>query len=176
MRKATEQKKTRKERTAMKRIKILTVMLAVMLMGVCIFGGCASGTLYSLEELYAAGEIDKEDLLNIAYHNGDAARNEEAMQGFEPTPIGELDEKISKKMRARMAKDYRDDGTHPEATAENIFVKAYLGCYNGYYAARLSNNLAGYPAVVVDPETYVNEVGGIQFYCYHSTIYLWKEN
>ena len=160
----------------MKRIKILTVMLAVMLMGVCIFGGCASGTLYSLEELYAAGEIDKEDLLNIAYHNGDAARNEEAMQGFEPTPIGELDEKISKKMRARMAKDYRDDGTHPEATAENIFVKAYLGCYNGYYAARFSNNLAGYPAVEVDPETYVDEVGGIKFYCYHSTIYLWKEN
>ena len=97
MRKATEQKKTRKERTAMKKIKILTVMLAVMLAGVCVFGGCASGTLYSLEELYAAGEIDKEDLLNIAYHNGDSARNEEAMQGFEPTPIGELDEKISKK-------------------------------------------------------------------------------
>ena len=160
----------------MKRIKILTVMLAVMLAGVCIFGGCASGTLYSLEELYAAGEIDKEDLLNIAYHNGDAARNEEAMQGFEPTPIGELDEKISKKMRARMAKRYRDNGTHPEATVENIFVKAYLGCYNGYYAARFSNNLAGYPAVEVDPETYVNEVGGIKFYCYHSTIYLWKEN
>ena len=39
----------------MKKIKILTVMLAVMLTGVCIFGGCASGTLYSLEELYAAG-------------------------------------------------------------------------------------------------------------------------
>ena len=156
----------------MKRIKILTVMLAVMLMGVCIFGGCASGTLYSLEELYAAGEIDKEDLLNIAYyHNGDAARNEEAMQGFEPTPIGELDEKISKKMRACMAKRYRDNGTHSEATAENIFVKAYLGCYNGYYAARFSNNLAGYPAVEVDPETYVDEVGGIKFY-----IYLWKEN
>ena len=152
----------------MKRIKILTVMLAVMLMGVCIFGGCASGTLYSLEELYAAGEID--------YHNGDAARNEEAMQGFEPTPIGELDEKISKKMRACMAKRYRDNGTHSEATAENIFVKAYLGCYNGYYAARFSNNLAGYPAVEVDPETYVDEVGGIKFYCYRSTIYLWKEN
>ena len=158
----------------MKRIKILTVMLAVMLTGVCIFGGCASGTLYSLEELYAAGEIDKEDLLNIAYHNGDAARNEEAMQGFEPTPIGELDEKISKKMRARMAKDHRDDGTHPEATAENIFVKAYLGCYNGYYAARFSDNLSAYPEWEVDPETYVDEVGGIKFYCYHSTIYLWK--
>ena len=158
----------------MKRIKILTVMLAVMLKGVCIFGGCASGTLYSLEDLYAAGEIDKEDLLNIAYHNGDAARNEEAMQGFEPTPIGELDEKISKKMRARMAKDYRDDGTHPEATAENIFVKAYLGCYNGYYAARFSDNLSAYPEWEVDPETYVDEVGGIKFYCYHSTIYLWK--
>ena len=160
----------------MKRIKILTVMLAVMLTGVCIFGGCASGTLYSLEELYAAGEIDKEDLLNIAYHNGDAARNEEAMQGFEPTPIGELDEKISKKMRARMAKDHRDDGTHPEATAENIFVKAYLGCYNGYYAARFSDNLSAYPEWEVDPETYVDEVGGIKFYCYHSMIYLWKEN
>ena len=160
----------------MKKIKILTVMLAVMLVGVCIFGGCASGTLYSLEELYAAGEIDKEDLLNIAYHNGDAARKEEAMQGFEPTPIGELDEKISKKMRARMAKRYRDNGTHSEATAENIFVKAYLGCYNGYYAARFSDNLFDYPAVYLGPDANVYEVGGIKFYCYHSTIYLWKEN
>ena len=175
MQKATEQKKTKKERTAMRRIKILTVMLAVMLIGVCIFGGCASGTLYSLEELYAAGEIDKEDLLNIAYHNGDAARNEEAMQGFEPTPIGELDEKISKKMRARMAKDCRDDGTHPEATAENFSVFKYLGCYNGYYAARFSDNLSLEPDVYLGPDAYVYEVGGIKFDCPHTTrIYLWK--
>ena len=161
----------------MKRIKILTVMLAVMLTGVCIFGGCASGTLYSLEDLYAAGEIDKEDLLNIAYHNGDAARNEEAMQGFEPTPIGELDEKISKKMRARMAKDYRDDGTHPEATAENFSVFKYLGCYNGYYAARFSDNLSAETGEYLGPDAYVYEVGGIKFDCPHTTrIYLWKEN
>ena len=159
----------------MKKIKILTVMLAVMLAGVYVFGGCASGTLYSLEELYAAGEIDKEDLLNIAYHNGDAARNEEAMQGFEPTPIGELDEKISKKMRACMAKRYRDNGTHSEATAENIFVKAYLGCYNGYYAARFSDNLFDYPAVYLGPDANVYEVGGIKFDCPYTTrIYLWK--
>ena len=161
----------------MKRIKILTVMLAVMLTGVCIFGGCASGTLYSLEDLYAAGEIDKEDLLNIAYHNGDAARNEEAMQGFEPTPIGELDEKISKKMRARMAKDYRDDGTYPEATAENFSVFKYLGCYNGYYAVRFTDNLSAAPEWVTDPDDYVQEVSGIKF-CYYKTsmIFLWKEN
>ena len=175
MQKATGREKTKKERTAMKRIKILTVMLAVMLAGVCIFGGCASGTLYSLEELYAAGEIDKEDLLNIAYHNGDAARNEEAMQGFEPTPIGELDEKISKKMRARMAKDCRDDGTYLEATAENFSIKVYLGCYNGYYAARFSDNLSLEPDVYLGPDAYVYEVGGIKFDCPHTTrIYLWK--
>ena len=97
------------------------------------------------------------------------------MQGFEPTPIGELDEKISKKMRARMAKRYRDNGTHPEATAENFSIKVYLGCYNGYYAARFSDNLSDYPAVYLGPDAFVYEVGGIKFDCPYTTrIYLWK--
>ena len=158
----------------MKRIKILTVMLAVMLVGVCIFGGCASGTLYSLEELYAAGEIDKEDLLNIAYHNGDIERNKWLLQNFEPEPIGELGEETAQKMRESMAERYRNNGL-PEATAENIFVKAYLGCYNGYYAARFSTNLYAYPDVYLGPDAFVYEVGGIKFDCPYTTrIYLWK--
>lgn len=78
-------------------------------------------------------------------------------------------------MRESVAERYRNNGL-PEATAENFFIEAYLGCYYGYYAARFSDNLSAYPAVEVDPETYVDEVGGIKFYCYRSTIYLWKEN
>ena len=72
----------------------------------------------------------------------------------------------------------RADGTwvYYGVPAENFFIEVYLGCYYGYYAARFSDNLSYYPEWVVDPETYVDEVGGIKFYCYHSTIYLWKEN
>ena len=170
----------------MKRIKILTVMLAVMLAGVCIFGGCSrewevytgkveGGPLYSLEEIYEARAIGWRDFLNIAYHNGDIERNKWLLQNFEPEPIGELNEETAQKMRESMAEEDRNNGTHPEATAENFFIEVYLGCYYGYYAARFSDNLSDYPAVEVDPETYVDEVGGIKFYCYHSTIYLWKE-
>ena len=169
----------------MKRIKILTVMLAVMLAGVCIFGGCSrewevytgeveGGPLYSLEEIYEARAIRWRDFLNIAYHNGDIERNKWLLQNFEPEPIGELNEETAQKMRESMAEEYND--RHSEATAENFFIEVYLGCYYGYYAARFSDNLSAYPAVEVDPETYVDEVGGIKFYCYRSTIYLWKEN
>ena len=170
----------------MKRIKILTVMLAVMLAGVCIFGGCSrewevytgeveGGPLYSLEEIYEARAIRWRDFLNIAYHNGDIERNKWLLQNFEPEPIGELGEETALKMRESVAERYRNNGL-PEATAENFFIEVYLGCYYGYYAVRFSNNLFAYPEWVVDPETYVDEVGGIKFYCYRSTIYLWKEN
>ena len=64
----------------MKRLKLLISILlgATCFFGICTaFSGCdsdsvPSGTLYSLEEVYAAQGIDRDDLLNIAYHNGDA--------------------------------------------------------------------------------------------------------
>lgn len=143
------------------------------------FSGCdsdsvPSGTLYSLEEVCAAQGIDRDDLLNIAYHNGDQERNKTEMQNFEPTPIGELSEEISLKIRESVAKDYRDNGTYSEATAENIFIVKYLGCYNGYYTFRFSTSLYGYPEWVED---HIQEVDGIEFsYWGSSLIFLWKEN
>lgn len=146
------------------------------------FSGCdsdsvPSGTLYSLEEVYAAQGIDRDDLLNIAYHNGDQERNKTEMQNFEPTPIGELSEEISMGIRESVAKDYRDDETLPEMTAENIIIEEYLGCYNGYYAVRFTNNLSDRPDIETDPEDYIQEVDGIEFsYFQTSLIFLWKEN
>ena len=169
----------------MKRLKLLISILlgATCLLGVCTaFSGCDSdsvptGTLYSLEEVYAAQEIDRDDLLNIAYHNGDQERNQTEMQNFEPTPIGELSEEISMGIRESVAKDYRDDGSAPDATSEDIFIKKYLGCYNGYYAFRFSDNLFDSPDVITDPEDYIQEVDGIEFsYWGSSLIFLWKEN
>ena len=163
----------------MKRTKM--ILAAVLALGICIaFFGCDSastGTLYRLEEVYAAHGIDREDLLNIAYHNGDQERNKTEMQNFEPVPVGELSEEISLKIRESVAKDYRDDRTHPEATAENIFIVKYLGCYNGYYAFRFSDNLSASLEWVTDPEDYIQEVDGIEF-CFwgSSLIFLWKEN
>ena len=62
-------------------------------------------------------------------------------------------------------------------TAENIFIKKYLGYYNGYYAVRYLNNLSIRPNVITDPEDYIEEIDGIKF-CYWrtSTIHFWKEN
>ena len=162
----------------MKRNRILAGIIATILLCVGIFCGCNKdvGTLYSLEEVYAAQEIEKDDLLNIAYHNGDAERNKTAMEGFEPKPIGELSEEISLKIRECVAEDYRNDGTFPEATAENIIITDFLGCYNGYYAIRFSDNLSFLPAEVIDPETRIQKVGGIKFcYIYTSFIFMWKE-
>ncbi len=146
------------------------------------FSGCdsdsvPSGTLYSLEEVYAAQGIDRDDLLNIAYHNGDQERNQTEMQNFEPVPIGELSEEISLKIRESVAERFRDNGTIPETTAENIIIKKYLGCYNGYYAVRFTNNLSIRPAVETDPEDYIQEVDGIELSHWGtSLIFLWKEN
>ena len=162
----------------MKRNGILVGIIVVMLLCAGVLCGCNQnvGTLYSLEEVYAAKEIGKDDLLNIAYHNGDAERNKDALEGFEPKPIGELSEEISLKIRECVAEDYRNDGTFPEATAENIIITDYLGCYNGYYAIRFTNNLSHRPGVDIDPETCIQEVGGIKFcYIYTSLIFLWKE-
>lgn len=164
----------------MKKFKLFISILlgALCLPCVCFaFSGCgsaSSGTLYSLEEVYAAQGIDRDDLLNIAYHNGDQERNQTEMQNFDPTPIGELSEEISLKIRESVAKDYRDNGTYPEATAENIFIVKYLGCYNGYYTFRFSTSLYGYPEWVED---HIQEVDGIEFSYYQtSLIFLWKEN
>lgn len=164
----------------MKRVKIILAAAFVLSIYGAVLCGCDSapnGTLYSLEEVYAAQGIDRDDLLNIAYHNGDQERNKTEMQNFEPSPIGELSEEISLGIRESVAKDYRDDGTLPGMTAENIFIKKYLGCYNGYYAFRFSDNLFDSPEWVTDPEDYIQEVDGIEFsYWGTSLIRLWKKN
>ena len=167
----------------MKKFKLFISILlgALCLPCVCFaFSGCNSapnGTLYSLEEVYAAQGIDRDDLLNIAYHNGDQERNKTEMQNFEPIPIGELSEKISLGIRENIAERYRNDGSAPDATSEDIFIKKYLGCYNGYYAFRFSDNLFDSPDVITDPENYIQEVDGIEFsYWGSSLIFLWKEN
>ena len=163
----------------MKRVKILAVILALAALCIGMLSGCnkewevytgevEGGPLYTLEEIYEARAIRRRDFLNIAYYNGDAERNKRELRNFEPEPFGELSEEISLKMRESMAEKYRNDGTAPEATSENIFIKKYLGCYNGYYAVRFSNNLFDRPEWETYPEDYIQEVDGIKF-CYWQT-------
>lgn len=160
-------------------IAVLAGVMLVVTLG-C-FAGCdaSTGTLYSLEEVYEAQEIGKDDLLNIAYHNGNQAENESLMQGFTPEPIGELSEEISLKIRQCVAERYRSDGM-TEVTAEDITIRKYLGCYNGYYMVRYSDALGDYPEAV-----YPDEVGGrytqtvddvIYKYGYSGPIRAWKSN
>ena len=146
------------------------------------FSGCDSdsvptGTLYSLEEVYAAQGIDRDDLLNIAYHNGDQERNQTEMQNFEPAPIGELSEEISMGIQESVAERYRNNGSAPNATAENISIVKYLGRYNNYYAVRFIDNLFDNLDWIEDPEDYIQEVDGIELSHWGtSLIFLWKEN
>ena len=163
---------------AMKKFGLLLGILAVISVCAGVLCGCGKdvGTLYRLEEVYASQAIGKEDLLNIAYHNGDVERNEAELQNFEPKPIGELSEKTAQKIRESIAERCRNNG-FPEATAENIFIRKYLGCYNGYHAVRFTDNLTSVPHWVPDPEDYIEEVGGIKLsYFGTSFIHLWKEN
>ena len=76
------------------RKKVLCMILASIfcLCGLGMLAGCGTGTLYYLDEAYEAGLITYDDLLNIAYHNGDIERNLEALDGFEPRAIGKLSE------------------------------------------------------------------------------------
>ena len=153
-----------------------------MLLGAGAIGlaGCGPktyGTFYTLQEAYDNGYLTREDLLNIAYYNGDQERNESALQNFEPTPIGELSEEISLKIRKYVAERYRNNGYNPDVTAEHVSITNYLGCYNGYYVIRYLDNLTDRPAVDRDPEAYVQEVAGIKFSYWNTSLILaWKNN
>ena len=153
------------------------MILCVLLIGLCAMSGCAQdyGVLYSLQDVYDAQEIDRDDLLNIAYYNGDIERNQEALEGFTPEPIGELSENTAQKIRECIAQSYRNNEAFSDTTAEDIYIVKYLGCYNGYYAIRYLNNIFDYTTETKDPDDYVQEVGGIEFvYVETSRIYLWK--
>ncbi len=158
-------------------MKRFAMILCVLLIGLCAMSGCAQdyGVLYSLQDVYDAQEIDRDDLLNIAYYNGDIVRNQEALEGFTPEPIGELSENTAQKIRECVAQIYRNDGTFSDITAEEIRIVKYLGCYNGYYAIRYLNTIFDFTGEEKDPDDYVQEVGGIEFvYVEASRIYLWK--
>ena len=153
------------------------MILCVFLIGLCAMSGCAQdyGVLYSLQDVYDAQEIDRDDLLNIAYYNGDIERNQEALEGFTPEPIGELSEDTAQKIRECIAQSYRNNEAFSDTTAEDIYTVKYLGCYNGYYAIRYLNNIFDFTGEEKDPDDYVQEVGGIEFvYVEASRIYLWK--
>lgn len=160
--------------------RAIGMVLCALLIGLCALSGCSKdyGTLYYLQDVYDAQGIDREDLLNIAYHNGDIERNREALQGFTLEPIGELDEKTAKKIRECVAENYRENyEIFSNITAEDIRIVKYLGCYNEYYAVRFHNTLSVFIDVTKDPEDYVQEVDGIQFvYIDTSLIFLWKQN
>ncbi len=156
--------------------RAIGMALCALLIGLCALSGCSKdyGTLYYLQDVYDAQGIDREDLLNIAYHNGDIERNQEALQGFTPEPIGELDEKTAKKIRECVAKIFRED-YEINATESGFKIVKYLGCYNKYFAFRFTNSYFDYPAV--DDEPQIQVVDDIQFLYWHtSQIQLWKED
>ncbi|MBQ2769513.1 MAG: hypothetical protein IJF44_06035 [Clostridia bacterium] len=140
-------------------------------------GVLGEGPLYTLEEVYEAGEIDRKDLLNIAYYGGDAKYNsDEIDEDFVPIEKGELSEEISLEIREYLAEKERTDEKHPhpETKAEDFEITSYYGCYNGYYAFMYDNLNTVEPAVI---EEYFEEIDGVTFrYTSSHRIQMWKNN
>ena len=166
----------------MKERKMVSILLSCVLLigigqlGLCAMSGCAQdyGVLYHLQDVYDAQGIDRDDLLNIAYHNGDIENNQEALQGFTPEPIGELSENTAQKIRECLARIFRED-YEINATEDGFKIVKYLGCYNEYFAFRFTDSYFDYPAV--DDEPQIQVIDEIQFLYWHtSQICLWKEN
>ncbi len=152
------------------------LVLVFLSAALCAMSGCAQdyGVLYSLQDVYDAQGIDRDDLLNIAYHNGDIENNQEALQGFTPKPIGELDERTAQKIRECLARIFRED-YEINAMEDGFKIVKYLGCYNEYFAFRFTDSYFDYPAV--DDEPQIQVIDEIQFLYWHtSQICLWKEN
>ena len=130
----------------MKERKMVSILLSCVLLigigqlGLCAMSGCTQdyGVLYPLQDVYDAQGIDRDDLLNIAYHNGDIENNQEALQGFTPKPIGELDERTAQKIRECLARIIRED-YEINATEDGFKIVKYLGCYNEYFAFRFTD-------------------------------------
>ena len=149
-------------------IKVFAIIFSVMLLCVGVVG-CDNnnGSFYSLNDIYLAGGISYDDLLNIAYHKGDSRYNEDKFQSFVPKDKGVLPSYIETKIKRKFL-----EGDENHYSLDDIKIY-YYGCYNGYYAIICKNTEVSSPEVIVEEwET----IAGIRFkYTDHFTrIQLWK--
>ena len=96
--------------------------------------------ILSLQEAFDKGVLTHEDLLNIAYHNGNAELNkEEISEDFEPTQKPEMTEEVTADIVKSLSYVYNYLDIVAEDTTENDFtVTDYLAFINGYYVLKYS--------------------------------------
>ena len=149
-------------------------MLLVVVLCTGALSGCAGGTIYNYEDVYITGEITREHLLNIAYHNGDEEINEEAMQNFIPQEIETLSDEVSLKIRKTLVKSGRWT-SETRLTVEDFIITDYLGVYNGYHVFQYMNKRWISPDWIVH---YAEEIDGVILTHGEdeTAVVLWKEN
>ncbi|MDE6285289.1 MAG: hypothetical protein K2M17_06040 [Bacilli bacterium] len=94
------------------------------------------GVLYSLLTAFENGWISENDLQNIAYyHTGEVQR-----KGFNPTPkyLETLSEENELAIRQAF---FEENRSNDKQTVDQVQIKAYLGCYDGLVAVKISQTL-----------------------------------
>ena len=127
---------------------------------------------YSLQNAYDNGYITYEDLLNIAYHSGNAGHNPDIFQDFTPKTIGEMGTGTATSLKTELVKRHNEEVENYKATVDDFVIAGYYGCYNGLYAFIAENVNADGPAVIVEEwET----IEGVRFrYTDSDRIELWR--
>ena len=124
------------------------------------------GTLYALEQAYEEGKITREQLLNIAYHQGSAEYNQEEInENFTPIPKGDLTEEVSLEIRTALAEMHREYTGYENITAEDFSISSnyYYGCYNNYHVF-FFENVSGIDSYPTWDYEYNEEIDGVTFH------------
>ena len=119
------------------------------------------GVIYTLQQVYEAGVLSREDLLEIAYHNGDYSyymqpnvdNNGVFPEDFQPRSTPVLSEAEKGIITAALV------DIHKSSNVTEAKISYYCGVYYGMYCFRYSTA----PDNFVDWEVRL-EVGGISFY------------
>ena len=144
-----------------------------------------NGKMYLMEEVFAAGDIDEDDLKSIAYYHHDGRVYDEetgfSKADYEPAPKEPetLTEEVEKQIIRTYLDYYFAVGAGHEAgivrknapfDEDDLRVTAYYGTYNGYTAVRIGGDMAL-------GTVSVRTVGGVTFLYPDSNniIILWKQ-
>ena len=164
----------------MRKIMRVFALFLLSMICFCFFLGCKnlgqkkinSYQIYSIEEVYNAGDITFEDLLNLAYYSGNEIYNLDKFQGFTPKDKVEMDEETMMSLKAKLVEMYNERVSKEQYKATiNDFEITYYGCFNGYYAFESRHINEEAPTEIIEEW---EEIGGIRFrYTSNSRIKLW---
>lgn len=128
-----------------------------------------AGEFYTIDEAYENGWLSKGELRSIAYY----LNSESQGKNFEPIPKNPeaLSEELDLAIREDIARTYRDNGSYPEAIADDISISKYFGKYGDMYAFTYGAIYFDSPAAIT-----TKYVDGIKFiYPQSDTVMLWKQ-